>query len=476
MKKNMILVIILILLLPTILLCFGLSLPEYYVDTYYAQLSDMYQKLKNTEGKKIVIVGGSNVAFGVDSAQMEQTLRDCGFDYTVCNFGLYAAVGTSAMLSLSEDFLDQGDVVILAIEPTSETFSTYFGATAMLKCAETNPEMLLHLNKGQQSNVVGNYIEYLQERAEIRRTGMLPQGDGVYAKSSFDENGDLVYDRAGNNMLLGYDTANPIDFQSLSFGEDFVEQVNGYITSAEEKGAAVLMSFSPMNRGAVVDASEDTVYDFFCRLQERFRCQIISDPNHYILDSGWFYDSNFHLNTSGMAIRTYNLTCDLLNYLGYYRSVAFQMPEMPDSIYQMDTDDTGSEDFLFAPLGENGLLVSGLRETGMEKDTLILPAFYDGKPVVGFTETAFAGNTTLTALTLPETIRQIPDGAFAGCTNLERLTLLHTETPPDVGAGLLDGAGDLRIFVPSGAYHLYRDGAGCTANAWEPYLNKITAY
>ena len=63
-------------------------------------------------------------------------------------------------------------------------------------------------------------------------------------------------------------------------------------SEAEEKGATVLMSFSPMNRGAIVDADEDTIYRFFLRLQDSFYCRIISDPNNYIMESGWFYDNN----------------------------------------------------------------------------------------------------------------------------------------------------------------------------------------
>ena len=476
MKRTVFFILVLILLLPGILLGYGASLPEYYGDSYYAQLPELYQKLKDTEGKKIVIVGGSNVAFGVNSAQMEQYLRDCGFDYTVCNFGLYAAVGTSAMLELSRDFIGEGDIVVLAIEPTSETFSTYFGATAMWKCAEVTPEMLLHLNEEQQANVVGNYLAYLQERAGIRRTGILPQAEGVYAKSSFDENGDLRYDRAGNNLLLGYDSANPIDLAGVFFEPAFVEQVNGYITDAEAKGAAVVMSFSPMNRGAITDAGEDTVYDFFTRLQDRFRCAIISDPNDYILDSGWFYDSNFHLNTPGMAVRTHQLACDLLNHLGYYQQLSFQMPAMPDPIAEDIPETADSGDFLFQPLGDDGWTVCGISEAGAGKQSLILPSYHEGKPVVDITADAFAGNTTITELVMPSTIAWIPDGAFSGCVNLKKLTLLHTEAPPEVGEALLDGAPDLTILVPAGAYHLYRDGAGCAANVWEPYLNRIVTY
>ena len=476
MIKKLLLILILVLLLPSMLLVYGLSLPEYYGESYYAELPELYNKLKTTEGKKIVIVGGSNIAFGVNSAQMESLLRNQGYDYTVCNFGLYAAVGTSAMLELSEDFIGEGDIVILAIEPTSETFSTYFGATAMLKCAEKTPEMLLHMNKTQKSNLVGNFVSYLQERAEISRTGLIPKADGVYGKASFDSNGDMIYQRAGNAMLLGYDTAIPIDFAKISLQPAFVEQVNEYIASAEKKGATVVMSFAPMNQGAITDPSEEVLYDFFCQLQEQFNCRIISDPNDYIMESGWFYDSNFHLNDAGAKIRTYNLACDVLNYLGYYKEIPFEMPQMPDSIAQVEGDTAESEDFLFEELGENGLVVSGLTEAGKAKSSLIVPAAQNGKAVVGLTADAFAGNTTLTTLTLPATVETIPDGAFNGCTNLTRLTLLHTSTTPNVGEGLFTGADKLTVYVPSTAYHLYRDGAGCATNPWEPHLNRVREY
>lgn len=476
MKRRIVTILLLVMLLPLGLVLFGASLPEYYGESYYAQLPELYEKLKSTEGKKVVVLGGSNVAFGMNSAQMEQILADCGYDYTVCNFGLYAAVGTGAMLELSDDYLTEGDIVILAIEPTSETFSSYFGATAFWKCAETKPEMVLELNRSQQSNLVGNYISYVQERAEIHSSGILPQADGVYAKASFDENGDMVYDRAGNAMLLGYDTANPIDLANVVLEESFVEQVNEYILAAQRNGATVLMSFSPMNRGAMVDVSEETIYSYFCKLQESFSCRIISDPNSYIMDSGWFFDSNFHLNNAGAAIRTHQLACDLLNYLGCFRDVPFVEPEMPDSIARMPEDYVESTDFLFEPVGENGFRVSGLTEEGNQKNSLVVPSVHDGKPVVEISAEAFSGNTTITELTLPETIAAIPDGAFRGCDRLVRLVLLHRSTTPAVGDGLLEGADDLVIYVPSDAYHLYRDGAGCAVNPWEGFLNRIVTY
>lgn len=475
--KKAITILLLVLLLPASLLAAGAALPEYYGESYYAELPELYHRLETAEGRKLVLVGGSNIAFGVDTAQLEQTLDEFGYDYTVCPFGLYAAVGTSVMLELAEDCLGEGDVVVLAIEPTAETFSTYFGATAFWKCAESAPELLPALSGAKRSAMAGNYIGYLQERTAIARSGVLPRAEGVYAKSSFDGTGNMVFDRAGNTMLLGYDSAAPIDLAAVPVEDAFARQVNDFCALAEQRGAQVVLSFSPMNRGAMAEGWEEAVYPWFLRLTQTFDCPVISDPNDYILDSGWFYDNNFHLNTAGAQVRTYTLACDVLGFLGCYQEVPFDAPGMPASIARMPQD--GGEDdadFLFSPVGEDGYVVSGLTDKGREKTGLTVPSVHDGRPVVGFTAETFAGNALLEHLTLPETVAAIPDGAFDGCVSLTRLTLLHRSAPPEIGEAPFRGADRLKVYVPSASYSLYRDGAGCGGNAWERWRERVTPF
>ena len=79
-------------------------------------------------------------------------------------------------------------------------------------------------------------------------------------------------------------------------------------------------------------------------------------------------------------------------------------------------------------------------------------------------------------LRLPASIQSIPDGLFLPCPHLERLILEHTDAPCAITAHSLDGAPQLRIFVPQAAYFLYRDGVGCEQNLWQPYLNRIYTY
>lgn len=476
MKHNnlkLIIAIALILILPLSLLLTAVSLPSYYGESYYAELAEMYHRLYNTEGKKLVVIGGSNVAFGLDTALLEDTLREYGYDYTVCPFGLYAAVGTSAMLELARDALSEGDIVVLAIEPTSETMFTYFGATAFWKCCEDSPEMLLKLSKSQQSAMVGSYVPYLQERYGIFTEGNAPKAEGIYAKSSFDESCNMIYDRAGNTMALGYDTASPVALGDVVIEADFAEQVNDFCAHAQSKGAAVYFSFSPVNRSALAD--EENVQSYFDLCNRTFLCPVISDPSDYILDSGWFYDSNFHLNSAGAELRTIQLAKDLLAQLGCYEKVEYDLPEMPASIAQIETNTADERYFRFEALGE-GWLVSGLTEEGLAQTSLTVPVSVDGKPVVGFTEDALTGAELLEELTLPASIESLPDRIFAGCSSLERLVLEHTQKLCSISDETFTGADKVRIFVPTEAYPLYREGDGCEANPWSEYLDRIFSF
>lgn len=479
--KTIILFLLLVALTPVLVLAGGAALPDYYQESYYAELSEMHRRLTTVEGPKIVVVGGSNVAFGLDSALLEELLAQKGFDYTVCPFGLYAAVGTSAMLDLSQDALKEGDIVILAFEPSSETMSTYFGATAFWKCAENAPELLLKVSGDKQSALFGNYISYLQERQTIFNTGVLPQVEGVYAKSSFNERCDLIFPRPGNIMTLGFDTAAPVDLAEVSVGADFAQQVNDYCKKAQSAGAQVWLSFSPVNRSALTGDVPSTVNSFFRMCNDTFVCPIISDPNTYIMDSGWFYDSNFHLNTAGAAVRTHALAEDILAWLGCYEELVYELPEMP--AFMGVSYDSAAETAYFTyeaitdPNGETlGYRISGVTEKGLAQTELTLPAAYEGKAVVGIREDALAEAVTLEQLRIPESVEELPDGLFRNCTALRQLILEHRNQPCSVTEHTFDGADQVKVFVPQEAYAMYRDGYGCETNPWAPYLDRLNSF
>lgn len=478
---KILLALLLIAALPIGLLLTGMALPSYYREAYYAELGEMYDRLYETEGKKLVIVGGSNVAFGLNGQLLEETLASMGYHYTVCPFGLYAAVGTSAMLDLSADALGEGDVVVLAVEPGTQTLSTYFGATAFWKCTEEAPKMLLRMSGTKASALVGNYVPYLQERISIYVNGNPPVVEGVYARSSFNERCDMVYERPNNIMSVGYDTAAPIDLGTVTIAADFAKQVNDYCAKAEANGAKVVMSFSPMNRSAMRNNTEKNVSAYFNTCNETFNCPVISDPNDYILPSGWFYDNNFHLNDAGAELRTYRLAEDLLAYLGCYLPLEYEMPVMPGTEVKIPAVEADTGEFLFEKVeDQHGVLlayrVSGVAEKALDKTMLRVPGSHDGLPVIGLTEDALKDAVKLEELWLPGSIESLPDNLFRNCVSLTRLMLEHTSGLCTVTEHTFDGADQIRIHVPEAVYALYRDGEGCATNPWYPYLDRIVTY
>ena len=279
-------------------------------------------------------------------------------------------------------------------------------------------------------------------------------------------------------MPLGYDTAAPVDLAAVSISEGFAEQVKRYCRAAERAGARVCLSFSPVNRTALTDPSQEAVNAYFRLCNSTFDCPVISDPNAYLLDSGWFYDSNFHLNSAGAAVRTCILAEDILPWLGCYEEVAYDLPEMPPSIAPAYESAAETEHFTFEPIaGQSGVTlgwrISGLTPSGLARTELTVPAAYEGKPVAGFTADALSGAAALEQLRLPGSVESLPDGLFRECPALTRLVLEHRSQPCSVTEHTFDGAGQVKVFVPSEVYPLYRDGAGCETNPWALYLDRV---
>ena len=64
-------------------------------DNYLAAVLEKDRLIRSTPSPKIVLVGGSNLAFGIDSKKIEDSLG-----LRVVNMGLYAKLGLQATCSL----------------------------------------------------------------------------------------------------------------------------------------------------------------------------------------------------------------------------------------------------------------------------------------------------------------------------------------------------------------------------------------
>ena len=442
-----------LLLLPVLLLFSAFVLPPQYGKTFLGEMPDKLRLLETAPGKRIVIVGGSSVPFGLDSALLEEQLPD----YRVVDFGMYADMGTVVMLDWAKREVHPGDLFIIAPEQNARTLSCYVDGEDVWQASDGNFRQLGMLPSRRWEALAAAFPAFAGKKLAYFLTGT-PEPEGVYAKSSFNARGDIGYPDRGYNILsLGYDPNNTISFSRDVITQDFIGELNGFAREVYARGGRVLYHFPPMNAAALApgatQADVDAYYDY---LQDQLLFPILGDPNRCILDSGWFYDSNFHLNASGATVFTKLMAEDVKLYLEDTSPTGISLPAMPvppASEVQGDDSDAG----LFTYRRENGgWIAESLTVEGQAAAELTVPTHYRGEPVTGMDRDLFAGNTNLVRITLQPNVGMLYDGMFRGCTGLRELVLTG-ERPSDyaVGDGLMDGA-RFMIYVPGSAVDNYR--------------------
>ena len=155
MKRSWIrfLLIVLLLLLPiAATAAVGFLVPAQFEMTFLGEFDNKVERLQNTDGPKVILVGGSSVAFGVDAELLEQTLG-----MPVINFGLYATLGTKTMLDYSKSGIDEGDIIVIAPEMNAQTFSLYFNAEAMWQAVDGHFSLLRYLDSGDIPAMLGGF-------------------------------------------------------------------------------------------------------------------------------------------------------------------------------------------------------------------------------------------------------------------------------------------------------------------------------
>lgn len=403
------------------LIC-GFGLPVQFGDTFMGELKSKYERLKETSGKRIVLVGGSGVAFDCDSALMDDFFPS----YEIVNFGMYAGLGTKAVMDLSENYIHEGDIVILSPEQSEQTFSDYFNGEYMWQAADGAFGMLRNLKSENFEAMLGNFPRFALEKLNYVMKGQKPQTDSIYQKKSFNTYGDIELDTCRENILPnGYDVNQKVRFTEDVVQPEFMDYMNDWAKRLEKKGAVVWYRYCPVNKLSVEDMDDLAAYDVF--LRQKLDFPVIGNPENSLMEAEWFFDTNFHLNQPGKEVNTVQLIRDMKAMLGDDRAVTVELPEKPHRTW-----------------GE----VSAETRIWTAKDS----ETYQGEETI----------------VIPENVTQIEDYAFSNCAGLKQIVLEQKDPSKCiVGQHLLDGTG-AEILVPQMSVDSYKRNY-----FWSVYAGRI---
>ena len=275
---------------------------------------------------------------------------------------------------------------------------------------------------------------------------------------------------------------------SSLLNQEFIDYVNDYVKYAEKKGATVYFNYSPVNASAI-RSSKVARINFENSLKECLDCELLGNIEDYLIDERYFYDTNFHLNSSGAVYFSRMLSLSLKEKLGLEATTSLEIPAPPElPTEEVVTIDTSAEkvafenyrgepnnDFLdyfnYTLVGSTYKII-GVKEEYLDVTEIILPSVFEGKNITAIAENAFEGCTKLKKIHIGITYKSLEVRSFNGCSALEGIYLYSLDgnkmTP--AATGLLDGASEnALIYIPEGSNYM-------TGYTWSNYASRIKTF
>lgn len=277
--------------------------------SFLEAIHDKHRRLEETASPKLVIVGGSNVAFGMDSLQLESGTR-----IPVVNLGLNAGFGLKYMLSDVRPYLNAGDRLVVI--PEYELFhrGEAGGAALATLLVDVDPSGVRRLTLLERVRLLEFVLPYLGRKAmyaiEVIGNRMLGRhvidtGQAIYRRDAFNIRGD-----AQSHWRLGSREFPPMaPSPNVRINESIIEFLQQYCDELERDGIEVII-LPPV----LAAKSFDNLHDFIVDVTAKLRSASVpfaAQPSRYRFDEEFFFDTPYHLTKRGIDKRVTLLLDDL---------------------------------------------------------------------------------------------------------------------------------------------------------------------
>lgn len=278
-------------------------IPPQFADTYDAAAIDKYKLLMNTESPKMIMIAGSNFAFGLDSGKISEE-----FHMPVVNLGLHAGIKPHFNLEMAGKNIGAGDIIVIGLE-YGEYYEREIDVPTALTTVENYEQLWEFISYVDYPRIFQGYISNYGILKIDRYLHGAPPAQGVYSRASFNEYGDIEYDRP-ENLRVPSEITPEVTFDADEISDNVIREMNRFYEYAREQGAQVYLTYPSLDKLAVM-SDERQRKEFAETLDEQIDFPVISDMETYIMDTEFFYNSDYHLNDRGREIRTRNLINDL---------------------------------------------------------------------------------------------------------------------------------------------------------------------
>lgn len=278
---------------------FLLKVSPQYLYSYDASILDKMERLQELESPKIILVGNSNLAFGIDSAKLEEA-----FHMNVINLGLHGSLGNEFHEAMAKGAIGEDDIVIVCHSDFDE-YDRIVDPVLVWTVIENHYDLWKLVSLKEYPRMFMAFPSYMEKAYSLYKDGSGNQyPEGMYSRRAFNEYGDDIFPRGVNYI----DYSNEVVIPEV--GRAFVKRINLLNTYCEDRGATLLLAAYPICKGNEMPDTAEFV-QFKEDLQNSVDCQMISDYTDYMIDYSYFCQGSLHLNDEGVQIRTDLLIHDI---------------------------------------------------------------------------------------------------------------------------------------------------------------------
>lgn len=311
------------------LLFYVLLPPDPGSGAYLGAINDKYARLAAIPSPKLIFVGSSELAFGLDSARVEEALG-----MPVANMGLHAGIGIRTTLESIRSYIGPGDIVLVsaALDPIPDSFFYgYDDATGEhLWLLKMRPSLIYSLNTPQQWQLLvkeyPNFLKIMKGNLFGSRFRSIylptPQDAAVvYRRAAFNQYGDLVghLNVEPISKPQPQSQARAVDpetlFPAIPLTPEATAYLNDYYAFVNARGASMYAiwppQYTPQNSEPTTPFVTVQNLAIFASRKSDILVPVIGSPQDYEYPIELFYESPGHLNRQGRAARTEQLIKDL---------------------------------------------------------------------------------------------------------------------------------------------------------------------
>jgi hypothetical protein len=289
----------LILILPILILLFtAVFLPakQSIQNMLYTQI-DKNNLLKNTSKPRIIFVGGSNLAFGLDSKRIKDSLH-----LNPINTGIHINIGLKYMLANTLKYVKADDVIVLAAE-----YQQFYGDLAdgegelFSLITDVVPQSRNLLDYKQYFKLLKLVPEFAQSKLQpLILFYKYPKPNnfvGRYDRKAFNTFGD-----ACAHWKLSAENPKPYSAINESFNYDILKKLIDFKNIVNRKKAKLYITF-PGYQYSSYKNSVTAIKQVESQLKDH-NFILISTPQEYIIPDNLIFDTPYHLTKKGVDRRT----------------------------------------------------------------------------------------------------------------------------------------------------------------------------